>query len=93
MDGTTYGDCYDVSGIGGGIAGLSAALVLGRSRTRTLILGAGEPRNVLSPGVHSFFSRDGILPAELLRVVSSRTSSGGYGTKILEEGTQDAGDG
>src|ERR687886_1397052 len=58
----------DVAIIGGGVAGLSAALVLGRSRRRTVVVDAGEPRNAPSPGVHSFFSRDGMLPADLLRV-------------------------
>jgi thioredoxin reductase len=58
----------DVAIIGGGVAGLSAALVLGRSRRRTVLIDAGEPRNAPSPGVHSFFSRDGMLPGELLRV-------------------------
>src|SRR4028118_1948223 len=59
---------YDVVVAGGGLAGLSAALVLGRSRRRTLVLDAGEPRNAPSSGVHSFFSRDGILPKELLKI-------------------------
>ena len=58
----------DVAIIGGGVAGLSAALVLGRSRRRTLVVDAGEPRNAPSPGLHSFFSRDGMPPGELLRV-------------------------
>ncbi|MBI3971841.1 MAG: NAD(P)/FAD-dependent oxidoreductase [Chloroflexi bacterium] len=58
----------EVAIIGGGVAGLSAALVLGRSRKRTLVIDAGEPRNAPSPGVHSFFSRDGMLPADLLRI-------------------------
>jgi thioredoxin reductase len=59
---------YDVVVAGGGSAGLSAALVLGRSRRRALVLDAGEPRNAPSSGVHGFFSRDGILPKELLRI-------------------------
>ena len=61
-------DEAEVAIIGAGVAGLSAALVLGRSRRGTVVIDAGEPRNAPSPGVHSFFSRDGMLPADLLRV-------------------------
>ena len=64
----THADVADVAIIGGGVAGLSAALVLGRSRRRTVVIDAGEPRNAPSPGVHSFFSRDGMLAGDLLRV-------------------------
>ena len=64
----TQTDAVDVAIIGGGVAGLSAALVLGRSRRKTVVIDAGEPRNAPSPGVHSFFSRDGMLPADLLRI-------------------------
>ncbi len=59
---------YDVVVVGGASAGLSAALVLGRSRRRTMVLDTDEPRNAPSSGVQSFFSRDGILPKELLRI-------------------------
>lgn len=58
----------DVAIVGGESAGLSAALVLGRSLRRTLVLDTGEPRNAPSSAVHGFFSRDGILPKELLEV-------------------------
>jgi thioredoxin reductase len=59
---------YDVLVVGGGTAGLSAALVLGRSRRRTLVLDTGDPRNAPSSGVHGFFSRDGTPPKELLQI-------------------------
>ncbi len=59
---------YDVVVLGGGSAGLSAALVLGRSRRQTLVVDSGEPRNAPSSGVHGFFSRDGIPPKELLKI-------------------------
>ena len=58
----------DVVIIGGGPAGLSAALVLGRSRRRVLVLDAGNPRNAPSPAAHSLFTRDGDSPRELLRI-------------------------
>ena len=59
---------YDVLIIGAGSAGLSAALTLGRCLRRVLVADGGPPRNEASPGVHGFLSRDGIPPAELLRV-------------------------
>ena len=57
---------YDVVVVGGGLAGLSAALVLGRSLRRTLVLDAGEPRNAPSSSVHYFLTRDGTPPGEML---------------------------
>ncbi|MBH8559309.1 NAD(P)/FAD-dependent oxidoreductase [Hymenobacter negativus] len=59
---------YDVLIIGAGSAGLSAALTLGRCLRRVLVADGGPPRNAASPGVHGFLTRDGIRPAELLRL-------------------------
>lgn len=59
---------YDVLIIGAGSAGLSAALTLGRCLRRVLVADGGPPRNENSPGVHGFLTRDGIRPAELLRL-------------------------
>ena len=59
---------YDVLVVGAGSAGLSAALTLGRCLRRVLVADGGPPRNAASPGVHGFLSRDGIRPAELLRL-------------------------
>ena len=59
---------YDAVVVGAGTAGLSAALVLGRSRRRVLVLDGGEPRNAPSSGVHYFLTRDGTPPDELLRI-------------------------
>lgn len=59
---------YDAVVVGAGSAGLSAALFLGRSRRRTLVLDGGEPRNAPSSAVHYFFTRDGTPPSELLRI-------------------------
>lgn len=59
---------YDAIIVGGGPAGLSAALILGRCRRRVLLCDAGNPRNAASHGLHGFLSRDGCAPAELLRI-------------------------
>ena len=57
---------YDVAIVGGGAAGLNAALVLARSRRRVLVLDARSPRNAPAAQMHGFLSRDGTPPAELL---------------------------
>jgi NADPH-dependent 2,4-dienoyl-CoA reductase/sulfur reductase-like enzyme len=54
--------------IGGGPAGLSAALVLGRCLRRVLICDAGHPRNESARIFNGFLSRDGSTPAEFLQI-------------------------
>ena len=61
------GTWYDVVVIGGGVAGLSAALVLGRSRRSVLVVDDGEPRNAASAHMHGYLGSDGIDPKEFLR--------------------------
>ena len=58
----------DVIIVGGGVAGLSAALILGRCRRDVLLFDKGEPRNASSRALHGFLSRDGIPPLELLEI-------------------------
>ena len=71
---------HDVIIIGGGAAGLSAALVLSRARWATLVIDAGEPRNAPATEMHGFVSRDGMPPAEFL--AAGRGEVLGYGGAI-----------
>jgi thioredoxin reductase len=59
---------YEVTIVGAGPAGLSAALILGRCRRHVLACDTGEYRNYPSQALHGFLSRDGISPRELLRL-------------------------
>lgn len=61
-------DVYDCIIVGGGSAGLSAALTLGRARRRVLVCDKGKPRNAPAHESHSFFTRDGTNPLELLKI-------------------------
>ncbi len=73
-------DAFDVVIIGGGAAGLSAALVLARSRRRVLVVDSGTPRNGPAAHMHGFLSRDGMPPGDLLAV--GRSEIQGYGGTI-----------
>ena len=72
---------YDVVIVGGGAAGLSAALVLGRARRRIVVVDAGSPRNAPAAHMQGFLSRDGMPPAELL--AAGRAEVAGYGVEIV----------
>jgi thioredoxin reductase len=63
---------YDVVIVGGGPAGLSAALILGRARKRVLLCDAGTPRNAPATEMHGFVSRDGMPPPEFRRVARAQ---------------------
>jgi thioredoxin reductase len=72
---------WDVIIVGGGAAGLNAALVLARARRRVLVVDAGAPRNRFAPHMHGYLTRDGFSPLELLEL--GRAEVLGYGGEIL----------
>ncbi|HVU77939.1 MAG TPA: NAD(P)/FAD-dependent oxidoreductase [Gaiellaceae bacterium] len=72
---------YDVIVVGGGAAGLSGALVLGRARRRVAVVDGGAPRNAPAAHMHGFLSRDGMPPAELL--AAGRQEAAGYGVEFV----------
>ncbi|GAA4935379.1 NAD(P)/FAD-dependent oxidoreductase [Actinoplanes utahensis] len=67
--------------VGGGAAGLSAALVLGRARRRVAVVDAGRPRNAPAAHMQGFLSRDGMPPAEFLAL--AKTEIAGYGVRMI----------
>jgi thioredoxin reductase len=73
----------DVIIVGGGPAGLNAALFLGRCRRSVLVLDHGAPRNGRSRWVSGFLTRDGTDPHELRRL--AREDVGAYPSVELRE--------
>ncbi|MEZ0334294.1 MAG: NAD(P)/FAD-dependent oxidoreductase, partial [Gemmatimonadales bacterium] len=86
---------WDCIIVGGGPAGLSAALMLGRCRRRVLLCDVGGQRNLRSHAMHGYLTRDGVSPAEFLRL--ARAELGRYGTvecrelEIVEATREDGG--
>jgi thioredoxin reductase len=80
-------DAYDGVIIGGGAAGLSAALVLARARRQVLVVDSGTPRNAPAAQMHGFLSRDGMPPADL--VAAGREEVRGYGATITTGAAKD----
>ncbi len=73
----------DVLVVGGGAAGLSAALVLLRARRAVVLVDAGAPRNAPAAHLHGFLSRDGTPPADLL--AAGRAEVSGYGGRLIDD--------
>jgi thioredoxin reductase/SAM-dependent methyltransferase len=75
---------YDVVVIGGGAAGLSGALALGRARRSVAVVDDGTPRNAPAHEMHNYLGRDGTPPGDLL--AAGRAEVTGYGG-VLVDGT------
>ncbi|WP_236666410.1 bifunctional NAD(P)/FAD-dependent oxidoreductase/class I SAM-dependent methyltransferase [Nocardioides baculatus] len=74
---------YDVVVVGGGAAGLSGAMALGRSKRSVLVIDAGEPRNAPADHAHNYLGREGVNPLELLEI--GRAEVAAYGVEVLAD--------
>ncbi|HEY9361994.1 MAG TPA: NAD(P)/FAD-dependent oxidoreductase [Chitinophagaceae bacterium] len=71
---------YDVAIVGGGPAGLNAAVVLGRCQRKIILFDTGKPRNVRSKGIHNYLTRDHIAPLDFLHIAHEEIKK--YGIKF-----------
>ena len=69
--------------VGGGFAGLSAALVLGRCRRNVIVIDAGRPRNAAATAIHGCLGQDGTAPQQLLE--RGRGEIGKYGVELRSD--------
>jgi NADPH-dependent 2,4-dienoyl-CoA reductase/sulfur reductase-like enzyme len=84
---------YDVIIVGGGPAGLQSALTLGRALRKTLVIDAGQPRNLVASTFHNFLGQDGENPADFRKrmretitsKVSGLTSMGSIWGEVVNE--------
>jgi thioredoxin reductase/SAM-dependent methyltransferase len=74
---------YDVVVIGGGAAGLSGAMALGRSRRRVLVVDAGEPRNAPADQAHNYLGREAAAPRDLLAIGRSEVKQ--YDVEVADD--------
>ncbi len=79
----TNPDRYDVAVVGGGPAGLTAALWLARYLRSVVVIDSGDPRNWKTRGVNGFLGESGIKPAELRR--RGREECAKYGVRFIDD--------
>lgn len=73
---------HDVVIVGGGAAGLAAAVQLARSRRSVVVVDGGEPRNAPAAHMHSYLGHDGRPPLEFLEL--ARDEARRYGAELVE---------
>jgi thioredoxin reductase len=73
---------YDCVIVGGGPAGLTCAIFLGRYRRNVLVIDGGKPRNYAAKGIHGFLGHHVISPGELLK--RGRAEAALYGVEIVD---------
>lgn len=76
-------DIQDVVIVGGGPAGLNAAVVLGRCRRKVLVFDTGKYRNRHSHGMHNYLTQDDILPADFIQICHAELRK--YGVTLLHK--------
>ncbi|WP_435299032.1 FAD-dependent oxidoreductase [Timonella sp. A28] len=80
MKSTRFTPDWDTIIIGGDAAGLSAALLLGRSRRKTLVIDSHTPRNRFAQDMHGALGHEGSSPADLLS--TGRREASSYGVHL-----------
>ncbi|MFH8565740.1 NAD(P)/FAD-dependent oxidoreductase [Streptomyces sp. NPDC017988] len=75
-------EVHDVVVIGGGAAGLNAALTLGRARRTVLLVDAGQQRNAPAHSMHNYLGHEGIAPADFLALAGREAAR--FGTRIVQ---------
>jgi thioredoxin reductase len=74
---------FDVVIVGGGPAGLNAAVVLGRCRRQVLLFDTGNQRNRRSHGIHNFLTRDDMLPPDFIELAKKEAKKYGVSFKNI----------
>ncbi|MHC2990997.1 pyridine nucleotide-disulfide oxidoreductase [Pontibacter sp. HJ8] len=74
---------YDVIIIGGGAAGLNAAMILGRSRRKVVVFDSGKPRNRWAVSMNGFLSSDGMSPRDFIK--KGREELKKYNVELLDK--------
>ena len=88
LEDTVHELTHDVVVVGGGAAGLSAAVALARSLRTVVVVDAGAPRNAPSAHAHNVLGREGVSPLELL--ATGRAEATGYGAELRSDRAVDA---